>query len=286
LPKPHHLAIRLIAFALLVLSHPGFAHAAARNPEDYPLRVHIFDKHQHRVKQFRHYFSYIGNGRGNIVEGDQINGMEYTFDCANSFLDSEADEDYPAKWKKPGLSLELLMGIIGSETGTRTCELKVELRDYVFAKSNGKVIQISQQEYFARQAARMDRDRALAPQDTDPAHYPLELSILNLNWTGNTSGMHSGAGQGNLKTPSGLAAVDFVIRCPVVIQAPPEGRYYRGRWIEPWHTMTLLLGNLEDPRAGATCELTSNLNPDVYVRQSSGIIKAVSQEEYKKMQSP
>ena len=256
--------------------------AATRNPADYPLRVHIYDKHQHRNKRFH---SYIGDGRGNIIEGDQVNGMEYTFDCLDHFRDSEADEDYPAKWKKPGLSLELLMGVIGSDDKTRTCELKVALKEYVFARVNGKLVHLSPQEYFARQSAGLERQQALAPQDTDPSHYPLELSLLNLTWTDTTSGMHSGSGQGNLRTPSGLAAVDFAIRCPVVIQTTPEGRYYRGQWMEPNRVMTLLLGNLADPSSGATCEVTTSLNPDVYVREATGIVKAVSQDEYKQTHS-
>ncbi len=48
--------------------------------------------------------------------------------------------------------------------------------------------------------------------------------------------------------------------------------------------MTLLLGNLADPGSGATCAVRTVVHPDVYVRQATGIIKAVSQDEYKRMQ--
>jgi len=271
------LTLRLLLVLTLATACAGPAHAAARNPEDYPLRVHIYDKQQHRNKRFH---TNIGHGRGNIIEGNQINGMEYAFDCIDSFQTSEAGEDYPAKWKKPGLTLELLMGVIGSDTKTRTCELQVALKEYVFAKVNGKLVHLSPQEYFARESARAERDQALAPHDVDPSHYPLELSLLNLTWTDKTDGMHSGSGQGNLKTPTGLIAVDFAIRCPVVIQTTPDGRYYRGQWMEPEHAMTLLLGNLADPSADATCQLTTVLHTDVYIRQAPGLIKAVSQDEY------
>lgn len=277
---------RPILCCLLILlfaaAQATMLHAATRNPDDYPLLVHIYDKHQHHVQQTRHFYTYIGNGRGNITEGDQIHAMEYNFDCVDSFLTSEAGEDYPAKWKKPGLSLELLMGVIGSDTKTRTCVLQVALKDYIFTKSKGKIVQISQQQYLATQSAHAEREQALAPPDIDPSHYPLELSLLNLNWTGSTSGMHSGSGQGDLKVLAGLAAVDFAIRCPIVIQTTPEGRYYRAKWTQPGHAMTLLLGNIADPAAGATCELTTSVNTDVYVLQSAGVVKAISQDQYNK----
>ncbi len=196
--------------------------AAGRNPEDYPLRVHIYDKHERRIK-FARTYSYTGHGRGNVIDGDEIHAMEYDYDCGDSFLVSESGEDYPAKWKKPGLSLELLMGVIGSDTRTHACELKVALKDYVFLYTNGKLTQISQQEYQARQSARAEHEQAMAPHDVDPSHYPLELSLLNVIWGDSTAGMHSGSGQGDLRTPAGLTAVDFLIRCPVVVQPTPGG---------------------------------------------------------------
>jgi hypothetical protein len=285
LPSRCRLTLRCLLLLLLAASQAARLRAATRNPEDNPLLVHNYDKQQRRNKQF-HSYIYVGHGSGNLTEDGQTQGMEYTFSCLDEFLKSETGEDYPARWKKPGLSLELLMGVVGSDTKTRTCELKVALKDYVFLHTNGKLTQVSQQEYMARQSAQVERDQALAPRDLDPSHYPLELSLLNLNWADNTAGMHSGSGQGDLKTPTGLAAVDFVIRCPVVVQTTPEGRYYRGRWTEPNRSMTMLLGNLADPASAATCEVTTMLHPDVYIRQSAGVIKAVSQDEYKKLQTP
>jgi hypothetical protein len=278
LTRPSVFPLLLLLFA----GQSGNAHAAARNPADYPLRVHIYDRHQSHSAKWR---TYTGHGRGNVFDGDEVHAMEYTFVCYDDFLVNEAGEDYPARWKKPGLSLELLMGVVGSDTRTRTCELKVALKDYVFLHLNGKLTQISQEEYQARQQAHAEREQALAPTDVDPSHYPLELSLLNISWTDSTGGMHSGSGQGDLRTPSGLAAVDFVLRCPVVLQPTPEGRYYRGQWRDPGHAMTLLLGNLADPNSAATCEVTTLLHPDVYIRQAVGVIKAVSQEEYKQMQT-
>ena len=283
MPNRCRLAFRLLFLMLLGLTQANLLLGAPRNPVDYPLRVHIYDKHQSHSAKYR---TYTGHGRGNVIDGGQINAMEYNFVCYDEFLVSEAGEDYPAKWKKPGLSLELLMGVIGSDTKTRTCELKVALKDYVFFHTNGKLVEISQDDYWSRQQAHAEREQALAPRDLDPSHYPLELSLLNVTWTDNTAGMHSGSGQGDLRTPSGLAAVDLAIRCPVVIQPTPEGRYYRGQWVDPGHAMTLLLANLADPASGATCEVTTMLHDDVYVRQATGLIKAISQDEYKQMQKP
>jgi hypothetical protein len=286
LPQRHRILRFLLALLLAIAAlSVSPLRAAMRNPEDYPLRVHIYDKHEHRTRPGRAFaYTYAGHGRGNVIDGDEIHAMEYDYNCVDSFLVSEAGEDYPAKWKRPGLSLELLIGVIGSDTRTHACELKVALKDYVFLYANGKLTQISPEEYQARQSAHAEREQALAPRDLDPAHYPLELSLLNLVWGDNTAGMHSGSGQGDLRTPAGLAAVDFAIRCPVVVQTTPEGRYYRGQWTEPGRSMTLLLGNLADPASGATCQVNTVVHPDVYVRQATGIIKAVSQDEYKRMQ--
>jgi hypothetical protein len=253
--------------------------AAQRDPDKFPLRVHVFDR---RVHHNKHFGSYSGTGHANLIEENQIIGVEFSYDCLYKFLDSDADEYYPARWKHEGLSLDILMGVFGSDTKTHTCELKIATKDFVFRRVNGKRVEMSPQEYAMLDEARAERDQALMPPDLDPSHYPVEFALLHLTWKDTVSGLHTGAGQGNIRTPTGLNAVDFSLHCPVVIQTTPEGRYLLGRWIEPGKHLQLLLRSIDvDGAPGATCDVTTVVEPDVYVRSGSGV-KAVPQEEYRR----
>lgn len=262
---------------------PALAYAGDRNPDNYPLRVHVFDRRVHHNRRFD---SYSGTGHANIIEGDQTSGAEFTYLCSFKFLDSEADEYYPARWKKDGLSLEILTGVIGSDTKTRTCEFKVALKDFVFSRERGHLVTLSQQEYADTQQAAAERQQALMPVDLDPSHYPLDFSLLHVTWTGELNGIHVGTGQGNLRTEAGINAVDFSIHCPVKIQPTPEGRFLAGQWLRPGTNMLLLLRSIDvDGAPGATCQLVTVVDPDVYIRAGGGV-KAISQQEYAHQASP
>jgi hypothetical protein len=265
---------------LLMLTAPTLAaRASDHDPDHFPMQVHVFERSAHHV---RRYGGYRGEGKANLIEADQINGIQFTYDCAYKFHSSDADEYYPARWKHPGESLDILMGEIGSETRTHTCELKVAIKDRVYRKVAGNLVTMSPEEYASLEEARAEHDHALAPDDLDPSHYPVQIALLHLAWTGAVGGVHVGTGQGNIISPGGLNAVDFSIHCPVVIQATPEGRYLLGRWLEPGTHLLLLLRSIDvDGEPGATCNLNSVVEPDVYVR-SGGNVKAVSQEEYRK----
>ena len=266
---------------LLLIAAAAPARSAPRDPEKYPLRVHIFNRTVHRRTYRGRFLIYDGDGRANLIQANQISGLEFTYECDYKFLDSDADEYYPAKWKRDGLSLEILMGVIGSDTKTHTCDLKVALKDYVFRRENGKIVTMSPQEYASLDEARVERARSLTPVDLDPSHYPIEFALLHLTWTGAVDGIHTGSGQGNIRTPTGLNAVDFSLHCPVVIQPTPDGRYLLGSWIEPGTHLLLLLRSIDvDGAPGATCDVNTVVEPDVYVR-SGGNVKAVSQEIYR-----
>jgi hypothetical protein len=172
------------------------------------------------------------------------------------------------------------MGVFGTDTGTHTCELKIVQKDYAYQKVNGKVRTISIEDYTALDMARTERNLSLTPNDTDPNHYPLNLALLHIHWTGDAGGLHTGSGQGNLLTPEGLTAVDFSLHCPVEIEPTPEGRSLVARWIQPGTRMLLLLRPIDVNGAqSATCDATTVIDPDVYVRSGSGV-KAISQQEY------
>lgn len=254
------------------------ARAEPRNLDQFPLRVHIFERSVTHVKRFN---AYKGEGKANLIEANQIVGMDFSYDCSYKFHSSESDQYYPARWKHEGLSLDILMGVYGSETKTVTCELKVMLRDFVFRKAKGSLVTMSPEEYASLDEAKAEREQALAPTDLDPSHYPIQISLLHLTWTDNVNGLHIGSGQGNIVTPEGPRAVDFSLHCPVIIQTTPEGRHLLASWVQPGTHLLLLLRSIDvDGAPGATCDLNTVVAPDVYVRSGGGV-KAVSPEEYR-----
>jgi len=273
-----HRCLRLLVL-LLVLAGSARVLLAAPNLADYPLRVRIYNNHWNGSI----YNGYRGFGRANLIDGADAHAMDYTFDCDDHFMANDGGEAYPAKWKKPGQEVEMLVGIIGSDKVHR-CTMKVSLKDFVFSKDNGELHTLTLAEYHEREANRAARKAALTPADADIAHYPLKLSILNLTWNGTVGGISSGMGQGNLETSSGLSSVDFTLSCPVKIDVNPEGRYYRAQWTAEGSSMTLLLRKLGDPAAAATCDLKTIVHSDIYIRNGPGDLKAVTQEQYKHMQ--
>jgi hypothetical protein len=270
--------LTLFLSLFLVLTTAVAAHAAPKLA-DYPLRVRIFQNHWNGSD----WNGYRGFGRANLIDGDQTNAMEYTFLCEDHFTASDPGEGYPAKWKKQGQELEMLLGIIGTDK-VHKCTMKTTLKDFVFVRRAGVLGTITQAEFKDRQAKFAQRAAALAPADANNSHYPLHLSILNLNWGNTVAGLHSGMGQGNLTTPAGVSAVDFSLSCPVSIDVNPIGRYYLGRWQAEGSRMSLLLHKLGDPTAAATCDLKTIVHTDVYVRRSTGDLQAVSQAQYKDME--
>jgi hypothetical protein len=48
--------------------------------------------------------------------------------------------------------------------------------------------------------------------------------------------------------------------------------------------MTILLHDINNPGLAATCDLKTVVHSDVYIRRSTGDLKAVSQEQYKDME--
>jgi hypothetical protein len=120
--------------ALLALPALGESH----NPADYPLRIHIY-----RFNQHAHYHNGIldfieGEGRANLYENGEPKGLDFSFDCGERFMNSSGFETYPAKWKKPGQSLVLLMHKIGSNSAS-TCEIKVDVKDFAYLMRNGNL---------------------------------------------------------------------------------------------------------------------------------------------------
>ena len=282
--------VGFIVLGLLVPALAAPAFAAPKDPADYPLRVHIYRTHWSTGSEGPYIYEfynagYHGYGRANLTDGPQTNAMEYTFECDTHFLKSDNGETYLARWKKPGHSIEMLVSTIGSDK-VKTCQLKVTLKDTVYHKVNGEIISLTQEQYKAREADGAAREAAVNAVDADVSHYPMKLTLLSLDWSGRVNGMHHGSAQGNLIAGSQVSAVDMALACPTTIHTTAEGRFYHARWIKQGSEMSILLHQPGDPSAAATCDVKASLHSDVYVLESAGVLKTVSQDKYKSLQPP
>ena len=102
----------LVIFASLGLFTPA-TQAESHNPADYPLRIHIYRRnettfyHNHQTEEAK------GEGRANLFEGGEPEGIDFQFECDTRLQTSSGFETFPAKWKKPGQELVILQPQFG-----------------------------------------------------------------------------------------------------------------------------------------------------------------------------
>jgi hypothetical protein len=272
-----------ILFALTLLTSAAGA-SASINLDNYPLRVQIFKEHvgSEGFIDWGGYYptGYHGYGEANVRDGNQVNAMKFVFECSDHFTSTDSDEAYPARWKKPGQEIELVALIVGT-TNMHKCVMKTTLKDTVYVPIDGRLHLLTQEEYQQRLDNHAEKEASLAPTDSDPTHYALKLTILDIKWGGRHAGIYAGQGQGNINIDGTLHAVDFSAHCISQLATNPVGRYYRAKWNQPGSPdkMSVLLHN--DEGAAATCSFTTHIQNDVYIRRSSGDLQAVTPEEYK-----
>jgi len=108
---------------------------AARTPADYPLRVHIFQHSSYSMYAYRNLDGVDGEGRANLYENGEPRGFDFRYYCGNRLMNSMGYETYPARWKKPGKDLQILLPADGG-----ACDLKVEVKaNVVYVRHNGSL---------------------------------------------------------------------------------------------------------------------------------------------------
>src|SRR5579875_1128192 len=123
----------LSGLAILALLAAG-VHAESKNMADYPLRIHIFGRnettfyHHHAMDEAK------GEGRANLFENGEAHGVDFSFDCSEKLKDSFGYETYPAKWKKPGKELVVLLPVFGQTGKYFTCDLKTDVKDFAYMR--------------------------------------------------------------------------------------------------------------------------------------------------------
>jgi hypothetical protein len=108
--------------------------ASSPDPDDYPLRVHILQFNGHAPskrdsKSFTGMPDYIqGEGHADIFEHGEPQGFEFHNSCLQRL---EVDGGYgtiPARWKKKGKTLDILVPQRGKPWNMDVCELQVDMR--------------------------------------------------------------------------------------------------------------------------------------------------------------
>jgi hypothetical protein len=99
---------------------------ASPNHADYPLRVHIFSHNSVSHYHWRSLDEVDGEGRANLYENGEPKGMDFRYQCDNRLMNSAGYETYLAKWKKPGVELQILMPAGGGK-----CDLRVDVKPNV-----------------------------------------------------------------------------------------------------------------------------------------------------------
>jgi hypothetical protein len=262
---------------LIVLGIIANQHADAK-PRDlslYPLRVLIFQSDRTGNVGYSGQHS----GMANLFDGQETHGFDFTYDCPVNFQKSVGNRPYVAKWKKPGKTIEVVGSKIGDQDHSETCEFKVTLHDYVYDIQNGTLSTFTLEQYKVRIGAALPKAGLI---DSDINHYPLRLSILAIDWTPLLNGTRTASGKGNLQTQAGLSSVDFTTSCILQFGASPDDRYYAGQWAQEGSSLVLLLRTSGALVTSLLCTLQTNLHTDIYVREASGAIKAVSPEEYRR----
>lgn len=250
----------------------------AKDAADYPLRVSIAE-----TRSDKGHFSVSGSGRGNVHTGDMARGFDYVYSCGHPFNATQGTALYPAKWKKEDSRIAILTPRIGDPKKQDECELKVTMVDAVYGVSgDGHAITYSRDQW---NKAVLDRHMLAEhnhPTDTDPAHYPLLVTILDVQWQDNPlSGGVIGTGRGNMHNGAGTIAYDFAALCPVRFNISPAGQAYQARLMDAETRLLVLSHTPGDP--DRTCVFkTESHSTQVYLRNNvTGVVSAVSREEFK-----
>jgi hypothetical protein len=271
-PGPSFVFIFLLSFALNADA------GAAKDLSAYTLRVHIFKSDFQQSGSFG-----SGSGLANLIDGQSVHGIEFSYQCDTRFMESVGNQAYAAKWKKPEKTIEIVGAAVGNANHLNTCEFKITMHDFVYDMQYGTLTTFTQEQYKARVGMAIAKAE---PLDGDIAHYPLRLSVLKIDWSPAANGSRTGFGRGNLMSGTNpSSSVDFTTNCTVTFSLTPEGKSYAGQWKQEGAQMTLLLRSAGSA-SGLACLLNTSLHTDVYVSDGAGGVKAVSPQEYQQSKKP
>lgn len=151
--------LRLCAvLAVAVSAVPG--RAESKNVADYPLRIHIFGRNQTTFYSGQMVDEAKGDGRANLFANGEVHGVDFSYACSDKLRASFGFETYPARWKKPGRELVVLLPVFGKTGSFWTCDLKTDVKDFAYMRNRGSMGQESPAEFKAW----------MVKHDYDPEH--------------------------------------------------------------------------------------------------------------------
>jgi hypothetical protein len=137
----------LSVFALCLLLSTS-ALAGGRNLAEYPLRVHVYQFNGYSHYSYRVVDYVDGEGRANLFENGEPRGFDFKYRCGQRLRGNAGYETYPAKWKKPGKELEILLPQFGKPDSYDSCNLEVLMKaGTVYRRSNGLLGEASAAKY-------------------------------------------------------------------------------------------------------------------------------------------
>jgi hypothetical protein len=128
-----------LALSGVVFLGASALHADSKNPADYPLRIHIFNRSETTFYHRRVEEEAKGDGRANLFAQGEVHGVDFSFDCSEKVKASFGFETYPAKWKKPGKELTVLLPVFGKTGAFFTCDFKTDVKDFAYTSHNGQM---------------------------------------------------------------------------------------------------------------------------------------------------
>jgi hypothetical protein len=111
--------------------------AESKNPADYPLRLHIFGRSETTFYYRRTEDEAKGDGRANLYENSEARGLDFNYQCGYKVRPSFGYETYPARWKKPGKTLVVLLPIFGQSGKFFTCDFNADMKEFAYAEGKG-----------------------------------------------------------------------------------------------------------------------------------------------------
>jgi len=268
---------------------------AGATPAEYPLRVFVVQTTSSRTQELRNgvvaFENTSGQGHANLQEGSLVSGFDFSFACSLAPTPSSGDPfipltGYQGRWKKQGARLAVLVTEIGNPKHQSECELKTNLLDSVYSISQGQLTSYSRQQFDDMVGWRKAAEAMTHPADTDPAHFPVRVSIMEAQWQNHAGGGVMGEGRGNvLKADSGMAFTFNAPRCVAVLSDAAQRNIYQGKWLEEPTRLLLLAHSVGTaPGTGVNeCELETRVQPDnVFIRNvSTGVIQTLTQDQNK-----
>lgn len=131
------------AVAICLALSPAVS-AGGPDPDNYPLRVHIFrnteqGRHTRDFKTQSDSPDYIdGMGVADLFDNGEPRGFEFRYSCMNGLKASGGYGTYAARWKKKDKTLEIIKPEPGKPWNLEACELHTEMRTgLVFYWKNG-----------------------------------------------------------------------------------------------------------------------------------------------------